>query len=35
MCTAVSWKSKDHYFGRNLDLDYGYTESVTVTPTMP
>lgn len=32
MCTAVSWNSKDHYFGRNLDLDYGYTESVTVTP---
>ena len=32
MCTAVSWRSKDHYFGRNLDLEYGYNETVTVTP---
>lgn len=32
MCTAVSWKPKDHYFGRNLDLEYGYHETVTVTP---
>ena len=32
MCTAVSFQSKDHYFGRNLDLDRSYIESVTVTP---
>ena len=32
MCTAVSWKSGYHYFGRNLDLEYSYQESVTVTP---
>lgn len=32
MCTAVSFLSKDHYFGRNLDLEYHYNESVVVTP---
>ena len=32
MCTAISFKSKDHYFGRNLDLEYTYEEQVTVTP---
>lgn len=32
MCTAVSFKSKDHYFGRNLDLDFHYNETVTITP---
>ena len=32
MCTAVSWKSRCHYFGRNLDLEYSYQEAVTVTP---
>lgn len=32
MCTAVSFKSRDHYFGRNLDLDFHYQESVTITP---
>lgn len=32
MCTAVSFKTKDHYFGRNLDLEYALCESVTVTP---
>lgn len=32
MCTAVSLKSNDHYFGRNLDLDCSYGESVIVTP---
>ena len=32
MCTAVSFKTKDHYFGRNLDLEYSYRESVTITP---
>ncbi len=32
MCTAVSFNSKDHYFGRTLDLEYHYNEAVTVTP---
>lgn len=32
MCTAISFHSRDHYFGRNLDLSYSYHESVTVTP---
>ncbi len=32
MCTAISFLGKDHYFGRNLDLEYSYEEAVTVTP---
>ncbi len=32
MCTAVTYQSKDFYFGRNLDLEYSYHETVTVTP---
>lgn len=32
MCTAVSFHSKHHYFGRNLDLEYHYDEKVTITP---
>lgn len=32
MCTAISFSTKDHYFGRNLDLEYSYRESVTITP---
>jgi len=32
MCTAVSYKTSDHYFGRTLDLEYSYHETVTVTP---
>ncbi len=32
MCTAVSFTSKDHYFGRNMDYYFSYEESVTVTP---
>lgn len=32
MCTAVSYKTRDFYFGRNLDLDRSYGEEVTVTP---
>ena len=32
MCTAISYKTKDHYFGRNLDLEYSYAESITITP---
>lgn len=32
MCTAISFLSKDHYFGRNLDLEYSYDEMITITP---
>ena len=32
MCTAATYKTKDHYFGRNLDYEYSYNETVTVTP---
>ncbi len=28
MCTALSFFARDHYFGRNLDLDCSYGESV-------
>ena len=30
MCTAISYLG--HYFGRNLDLEYSYGESVVITP---
>ncbi len=32
MCTAVSYRSNASYFGRNLDLDRGYGESIVITP---
>lgn len=32
VCTAIHLHSDGHYFGRNLDLEYGYHETVTVTP---
>lgn len=32
MCTAVTYKTGDHYFGRNLDLEFSYGESVVITP---
>lgn len=32
MCTSVSYLTKDHYFGRTLDLEYSYGEAVVVTP---
>ncbi len=32
MCTALTYKTADSYFGRNLDLEYSYNETVTVTP---
>ncbi|MCH5161891.1 MAG: choloylglycine hydrolase [Clostridiales bacterium] len=32
MCTAATYKTKDHYFGRNLDYEFSYSETVTVTP---
>jgi choloylglycine hydrolase len=32
MCTGLSFATKDHYFGRNLDYERSYGESVAVTP---
>lgn len=32
MCTAATYETKHFYFGRNLDLEYSYVESVSVTP---
>ena len=32
MCTAVTYNTKNSYFGRNLDLEYSYKETVTITP---
>mgnify|MGYP003304081158 CR=1 FL=1 len=32
MCTAISFKNGDAYFGRNLDLERGYGECVVITP---
>ena len=31
-CTVVSFNSKDHYFGRNLDLELSYGEMVVIAP---
>lgn len=32
MCTAVTYNTKCHYFGRNLDYEFAYNQTVTVTP---
>lgn len=32
MCTAITYNNGNHYFGRNLDLEYSYREEVTITP---
>lgn len=32
MCTAVSYYPKDHYFGRNLDLEISFGEEVVIMP---
>ena len=32
MCTAITYKTKDFYFGRTLDYDFSYGEKVTITP---
>lgn len=32
MCTAVTYKTKDFYFGRTLDYDFSYGDEVTITP---
>ncbi len=32
MCTSISLTTKDHYFGRNLDMECSYGEKVIITP---
>lgn len=32
MCTAVSFVTRDHYFGRTLDLEVSFREEVVLTP---
>ena len=32
MCTALTFKTNDLYFGRTLDLDFSYGEEIIVTP---
>lgn len=32
MCTCIELKTKDSYFGRNLDLEYRFNEKVVITP---
>lgn len=32
MCTAATYRTKDHYFGRNLDYEFAYSQTVTITP---
>ena len=32
MCTAATYKTADHYFGRTLDHEFSYHETVTITP---
>jgi len=32
MCTALTLKSTNHYFGRNLDLEYSLGEQIVITP---
>lgn len=32
MCTCIAYENGDFYFGRNLDLEYTFGESVVITP---
>lgn len=32
MCTCINLKTKDCYFGRNLDLECRFGEKVVITP---
>lgn len=32
MCTAISYKTKDHYFGRTLDYEGSYGEQIVIVP---
>ncbi|MBR4949710.1 MAG: linear amide C-N hydrolase, partial [Clostridia bacterium] len=32
MCTAITYKTDDFYFGRTLDYEFSYGERVTIAP---
>ena len=32
MCTALTYKTKDFYFGRTLDYEFSYGDEITITP---
>lgn len=32
MCTCITFKTKDHYFGRSMDLEYHFNEKIVITP---
>ena len=32
MCTAIAYHTNDHYFGRNLDVEACFNETITITP---
>ena len=32
MCTAITYKTENFYFGRTLDYGFSYAEEVVVTP---
>ena len=32
MWTCINFKTRDNYFGRNLDLEYRFNEKVVITP---
>lgn len=32
MCTAATYQTKDHYFGRNLDYEFSYGENAVIIP---
>ena len=32
MCTAITYKTKHHYFGRNLDVEFSYHEKMIIAP---
>ncbi len=32
MCTAISFKTKDHYFGRTIDMHFSYDSEIIITP---
>lgn len=32
MCTAITYETKDFYFGRTLDYEFSYSEEITITP---
>ena len=32
MCTSITYKTKDFYFGRTLDYEFSYGDEITITP---